>query len=183
MIYVLVHFLHVVGSLGIAAAYTVETVGLVGLRQATSGDEARVWLRTRRWVLMVGPPSIGLVLASGLYTIFIGWGWVGWIDVALASVLALAVIGGVLTGIPMARIQPGIESAMGPLGDELRRKIGSRVLTISITTRIALTVGIAFLMVRKPDPLPSVIVVCVAAAVGVAAGSVLGMRAPKVAQA
>jgi hypothetical protein len=175
MTYVLIHFLHVVGALGMAAAYAVETAGLVGIRRSVSGDEARAWFRTRHWVMILGPASIGLVLASGLYTIFSGWGWVGWIDVSLASVVALAVIGGVLTGIPTARIQPGIESAVGPLSDELRRGIGSRLLTISITTRIAITLGVVFLMVRKPEALPSAIVVCAAAAIGVAAGLALGV--------
>jgi hypothetical protein len=179
MTYLLIHFLHVVGALGIAAAYAVETAGLVGLRQATVGEEARVWFRTRRWVLMVGPPSIGLVLATGLYTIFVRWGWTGWIDVSLASLLTLAVIGGVLTGIPTVRIRVGIESTVGPLPEELRRRIASPLLTISLTTRIAITLSIVYLMVRKPEPLPSVVVVCVAAAIGVIAGWAFAVRSPR----
>lgn len=59
-------FAHVVGVLGIAAAYTVDSVGLIGMRRATLADEARAWLVTRRWVLLVGPPSIILVIATGL---------------------------------------------------------------------------------------------------------------------
>ena len=177
MTYILIKFLHVVGALGIAAVYAIETAGLVGLRQSTVGDEARVWFRTRRWVLVVGPPSIGLVLATGIYTIFApGWGWVGWMAVSLVSLLALAVIGGVLTGIPMARIRPGIESSAGPLSSELQRAIRSPLLTISITTRIAITLGIVLLMVRKPEPLASIVVVCLATAIGVAAGLAFGVH-------
>src|SRR5215471_16348658 len=99
MIYLLIHFLHVIGALGMAAAYAVETAGLIGMRRATEAGEARAWLRTRRWVLMVGPASIGLVLASGVYTILSGWGWPGWIVVSSGSLVALAAIGGIPTGI------------------------------------------------------------------------------------
>ena len=49
------HFLHIVGALGLAAAFGVEAVGLVGLRRATDADEALLWLRSRRWVLLIGP--------------------------------------------------------------------------------------------------------------------------------
>lgn len=183
MTYVAIHFLHVIGALGIAAAYAVEAAGLVGLRRSNVGDEARVWLRTRRWVLMLGPASIGLVLATGIYTIVVGWGWVGWIVVSLGSLVALAVIGGILTGIPMARIKPGIEGTVGPLPEDLRRGIRSPLLAISITTRIAITLGIVLLMVRKPEPLPSVVVICLATAIGVAAGLAFGVLTPKAANA
>jgi len=179
MIYLLIHFLHVIGALGMAAAYAVETAGLIGMRRATEAGEARAWLRTRRWVLMVGPASIGLVLASGVYTIVSGWGWPGWIVVSSGSLVALAAIGGILTGIPMARIAPDIERADGALSEELRHTIRGRLLAISITTRIAVTLGIVFLMVRKPDLLPSVAVIGSAAAIGLAAGSTFRVALPK----
>lgn len=60
-------FLHVVSALGLTAAFGVEAAGLVGLRRATSAAQALLWLRTRRWVLLIGPGSIGLVLATGIY--------------------------------------------------------------------------------------------------------------------
>ena len=178
MTHVLIQFLHVVGALGIAAAYAVELAGLVGLRRSTAGDEARAWLRTRRWVLMLGPPSIGLVLATGIYTIVVGWGLVGWIRVSLGSLVALALIGGVLTGVPMARIGPRVERTVGPLPQELRQEIRSRVLTISVAIRLALTVGVVLLMVAKPDTPTSVMVVALAAAIGATAGWAVASREP-----
>lgn len=179
MTYVLIHFVHVVGALGMAAAFAVEAAGLAGMRGATSGDEARAWLRTRRWVLLLGPTSIGLVLATGIYTIFVSWGWAGWIVVSLASLLGVALIGGILTGIPMASVGPGVERAAGALPDDLRRGIRSRALAVSITTRIAITVGIVFLMIWKPELVTSILVICTAAAIGIATGLALGVREPK----
>ena len=171
-------FLHVVGALGLAAAFGVEAVGLVGLRRATDADEALLWLRSRRWVLLIGPASIGLVLVTGIYLSVVEWGPDAWILVSLASLVAIAGIGGVLTGIPMARATPAVERASGPLPEELRRSLRSPLLTVSIMTRIAITVGILLLMVLKPAPLPSILTIVSAVGIGVAAGLVSGTRQP-----
>ena len=178
MTYVLIHFLHVVGALGIAATYAVETAGLVGMRRSVGGDEARLWLRTRRWVLVLGPASIGLVLVTGIYAVVAAWAWTGWVVVSLASLVALAAVGGVLTGIPLARLQPGIEGTAGALPAGLRRGIRSPLLSISLATRIAMTAGIVLLMVWKPEPAASVVVMVVATVIGIAAGWAVGTRAP-----
>jgi hypothetical protein len=148
------NFLHVVSALGLTAAFGVEAAGRVGLRRATSAAQALLWRRTRRWVLLIGPGSIGLVLATGIYLTVAEWGTGAWIVVSLVSLVALASIGGVLIGVPMVRITPAIERAPGLLPEELRHDLRSPLLTVSIMTRIAITVGIVFLMVQKPALLP-----------------------------
>ena len=173
-----IHFLHVVSALGLTAAFGAEAVGLAGLRRATRADEALVWLRSRRWVLLIGPASIGLVLATGIYLTVAEWGADAWIVVSLVSLVALAAIGGVLTGVPMARITPAVERASGPLREELRHDLRSPLLTVSLLTRIAITVGIVFLMVQKPALPASLVTITLAAGIGAAAGLVSGRRAP-----
>jgi len=172
------HFLHVVGALGLTAAVGVEAAGLIGLRRATSADEALLWLRSRRWVLLIGPASIGLVLATGIYLMVAEWGADAWILVSLISLVALASIGGVLTGVPMARITSAVEQVSGPLPEELRRELRSPILTVSFMTRIAIIIGIVFLMVQQPALLTSVLTIILAAAAGAAAGLISGRRAP-----
>ena len=173
-----VHFLHVVGALGLTAAFGVEAAGLAGLRRAADAEEALLWLRSRRWVLLIGPASIGLVLATGIYLTVVEWGWHAWILVSLASLVAIAGIGGLLTGIPMARLTPPVEQASGPLSEELRHGLRSTVLTVSIMTRIAITIGIVFLMVQKPALLICLLTITLAVGIGVAAGLLSGTRAP-----
>jgi len=123
------------------------------------------------------------VLATGIYTIFVGWGWRGWMVVALVSVVVLALIGGLLSGIPMARLTPGIEKADGALPADLRIGLRSRALSISVAARMAITLGIAFLMVRKPDPLDAALVILLAAGLGVTIGAAFGPRATRPAPA
>lgn len=86
-------FLHVVSALGLATAFGVEAVGLVELRRATGADEALLCLRSRRWVLPIGPPPIGLVLATGIYLTVLEWEPAAWILVSLPSLVAVAGIG------------------------------------------------------------------------------------------
>jgi hypothetical protein len=176
MIYTWIHFLHVLGALGIAATYAVEAAGLVGLRQSVGAEEARAWLRTRRWVLRLGPLSLLLVLASGIYSILVAWGWAGWIQASMTGLLSLAAIGGLLTGIPTARIAPMIERSAGPLPADLRSAVRAPVLTVSLAMRVAITIGIAFLMVKKPERLEAFVVVVLAATVGGVLGWALGVR-------
>src|SRR5215470_3402785 len=134
------HFLHVLSALGLTAAFGAEAAGLIGMRRATSADEALLWLRSRRWVLLIGPTSIALVLATGIYLTVAEWGADAWILVSLVSLVALASIGGVLTGVPMARITSAVERASGPLPEELRRELRSPLLVVSFLTRVAITI-------------------------------------------
>jgi hypothetical protein len=100
----------------------------------------------------------------------------------MTGLLSLAVVGGVLPGIPTARLAPAIERASGPLSVDLRNRIRAPVLTASLAMRIAITVGIAFLMVLKPERLEAFVVVVLASAVGAVVGWALGVRRPRVAQ-
>ena len=174
MTYTLMHFLHILGGLGIAGTYAIEAVGLIGLRRAANGTDARAWVGTRRWVLILGPASIGLVLVTGIYASADRWGPTGWILVSLGSVVGLAVIGGMLTGIPMTRLKASIAGANGPLSDQMRRQIRSQMLLISLNTRIGLTVGIVSLMVWKPALPVSLTVIALAAGIGVGTGAAMG---------
>lgn len=178
LLYGLAHFLHVLGALGLGAAFSIEAAGLIGLRRSPGADEARLWLKTRRWVLLLGPSSIGLVLLTGIYLTVAAWGPAAWILVSLVSLVGIAVVGGVLTGIPMARIAPAVESAVGTISEELRHALRTPILVISLLIRIAITAGIVYLMVEKPDLLFSILTIFLAAAIGAAAGFLMGRGEP-----
>jgi hypothetical protein len=78
----------------------------------------------------------------------------------------------------MARVTPAVERASGPLPEELRRSVRSPLLMVSIMARIAISVGVVLLMVRKPALLLSILTVVLAVGIGVAAGVVSGTREP-----
>jgi hypothetical protein len=171
MVYNLVLFAHILGAFGLIAAYTIEAIGLRGLRAATRRDEALLWFGISRGTVMrLAPASLGVILVAGLYMMATSGGPRGWTVVALASFVLLAAVGAVGTGMRMAPIGPAINRASDPLPDEMRAALRDRVLRLSLDVRLAIAVGILFLMTVKPSALISVVVIVLAIAVGLAAG-------------
>ena len=175
MAYHIALYAHILGAFGLIAAITVEAVSLRGLRGATQGDDARMWLGISRGIVMrLAPASLGLILVSGLYMMATSWGPRGWILAALASLVLLALIGAFGTGIRMARIGPAIGRAAGPLSDDLRSKLRDPILLTSLLVRSAIVLAIALLMTVKPSGLASLIIIVVAVGIGLLAGQLTG---------
>jgi hypothetical protein len=174
LVYALVLFLHILGAFGLIAAITLEAIGLRGLRRAVRTEDALMWLGiSRGLVLRLAPASLGLILVTGLYMMATTWGPKGWILVALASLVLLAVVGALGTGIRMARIGAAVGGASaGPLSDDLRRALRDRILLTSLRTRLAIVLGVGFLMTVKPSSLASVVVIILAAAIGLLASQI-----------
>src|SRR5438046_9199614 len=121
MVHNLVLFVSILGAFGLSAAVVFVAIGLLVLRGATRRDEALLWLRISRGIVMrLAPASLGVILIAGLYLMSTYEGPRGWIVVALASFVLLAAVGGVGTGLRMARIGPAVTRAAYPLPDELR---------------------------------------------------------------
>ena len=177
LLYPLALFLHILGAFGLIAAITVEAIGLRGLRRAVRSEDARMWLGiSRGLVLRLAPASLGLILITGLYMTATAWGPKGWILVALTSLVLLAVIGELGTGIRMSRMGPAVGRASGPLSDELKARLRDPLLVTSIRTRLGLVLGIAFLMTVKPSAVASLVVIAIAAVIGVLAGQIPSRR-------
>ena len=177
LLYQLALFLHIIGALGLIAAITVEAIGLRGLRRATNRDDALMWLGISRGIVMrLAPASLGLILVTGLYLVASAWGPRGWILVALGSLLLLGVIGAFGTGLRMARIGPALGRAQAPLSHELRRMLRDPILLTSLRVRLAMVVGVVFLMTLKPSAVASLVVIVLAIALGLLAGQIPARR-------
>ena len=147
-------FLHIGGVLALFAAMTIEGIALRGLRHAITGDEARTWLGLLRPTRLIGPAALVLILLPGLYLaadISVGGGWIA---IGLLGFLAIAIIGGAVTGRRMSVVGPVLGRAQGPLSDDLLRLAGDRALAASYAVRLAIAIGIVWLMTLKPDPRP-----------------------------
>ncbi len=156
LLYPLVLFLHILGAFGLIAAITLEAIGLRGLRRAVRTDDALVWFGiSRGLVLRLAPASLGLILITGLY-------------------MTATALG---TGIRMARVGPALRQASaGPLSDDLRRALRDPILLTSLRTRLAIVLGVVFLMTVKPSAVVSLLVVVLATAVGLLAGLISPRR-------
>jgi hypothetical protein len=166
LLYHLALFTHILGAFGLIAALTLEAMVLRGLRHAVQAEDARTWLFGARVFQRLAPASLGLILIPGLYMMATAWGPKGWILVALGGLAGLVAVGGLLTGVRMARIGPAVGRASGPLGPDLQRALRDPVLLTSIRIRVALVLAIVFLMSVKPSLIISLAFVAVAAAIG-----------------
>jgi hypothetical protein len=166
-------FLHIAGVLGLFAGLTIEGIALRGLRRAMTGDDARTWLGLLRPMRVIGPVALALILLPGLYlaaNIDVGGGWIA---AGLLGFLAIAVLGAAVTGRRMMVVGPALGRAEGPLSGEPLRLAGDRGLTTSYAMRLAIAIGIVWLMTIKPEFAGSVLVLIAAAAIGLAAGRFL----------
>ncbi len=176
LVYYLALFLHVLGAFGLIAALTFEAIGLRGLRRAVRREDALIWLGLSRVVQRLAPTSLGLIIVTGFYMMVASWGARGWILVALASLVAFGTIGGLLTGVRMARLGPAVGRASGTLSDEVRGALRDPILLTSLRVRLSIVIGIAFLMSVKPSLAVSLAVVVLAAAIGLFPSVVPGAR-------
>ncbi len=160
--YAIALFLHIVGALGLFVALGLEWTSLMLLLRATTSEQIRERMRIATGVRGLSSASLATLLVSGLYMAATVWGGVAWIAVALGAMVLMAVLGVALTGPRMAAIGRAAEN--GPLAP-----VPHPLLWVSIKTRVAIALGIVFLMTFKPDLNGSLLTIAVAAVLGLVA--------------
>jgi hypothetical protein len=175
-LYGIVHYLHVVGAIGLGAIIALEWFVVIRLRSATTAEQARDWLSFTVLQQWAGPASLGLVLLAGLYMAATRWGGPGWIVVALIGLLLILPLGA-MNGVPLRSVQKSLAQDTGPLSTELRQRLRNPRLRLSLHVRALLVLGIVLLMVLKPDLTVSVIVLVVAVVLALAASLPSFLRA------
>src|SRR2546422_3005417 len=132
----LILFIHITAAMGVFAAMGIEGVALLQLRRVSSLAQLQAAVNGLRLMQRVMALSALTLVLSGLYLAGSAWGWsVPWINLGFASLVAAAVLGGATTGRTIGRVQAGAS-------DQLRAPL----LGISYRTRIAMLIGIVFLM-------------------------------------
>ncbi len=160
--YAIALFLHIVGALGLFVALGLEWTSLLLLRRATTTEQVRERLRIASGVRGVTGASLATLLVSGIYLTATVWGGVAWIAVALGAMVLIAMLGAALSGRRLAAIGRAVEhGSLAPVPDPL--------LWVSMQTRVAVALGIVFLMTFKPDLNGSLLTIAVAAVLGLIA--------------
>jgi len=160
--YAIALFVHIVGALGLFVALGLEWTSLLLLRRATTTEQARERMGLASGVRRVSGASLATLLISGFYLTATVWGGVAWIAVALGAMVLMAVLGAALSGPRLAAIGRAVETgSLAPLPDPL--------LWVSIQIRLAVALGIVFLMTFKPDLNGSLLAIALAAVLGLIA--------------
>lgn len=161
-------FLHIVGALGLFIALGLEWTSLWYLRRATTVEQARQWLLVFALLRRVYPASWAAILLSGLYMTATAWRGVAWIGIAVAALFLLPLLGAAITGRRMATIGPAVAAENGLLSPTLRQQLYDPLLWASIQTRLAIALGIVFLMTVKPGLGGALLTIGVAVVLGLA---------------
>jgi len=171
-LYMLALFVHVVGAVGIFAGMGAFVFGVAALRRAQRIEQVRLLatLITAASNLVVG--SIVVLGIAGFYMAITVWGiQATWIVVATVSFLLLIPLGLLYIG-PRVRdiAKEAANEADGPLPETLALRTRDPALAVGLAVYLSILLGIVFLMTNKPSLGVSIIVMVIAAAVGLAAG-------------
>jgi uncharacterized membrane protein SirB2 len=180
-VFSVVVFLHLAGALALFIGYGIEWTASGFFRSATSAEQLRSWLR----VFKVSPPlsgaGLGVLLLSGGYLASLtGTMKQGWIPATLLGILLALVLGFAVILPRMKRIRAALPAGNEPFSSALRSALSDPVLLTAIRVRAMLATGIVYLMVAKLPLDPSLLVLAVAAALGVVLSLSVWKRTPAV---
>jgi hypothetical protein len=136
--------------MGILAALILESTSLARLRASETAEQVREWFGLMVTVRRLGPGSLAVTLVAGLYLAATHWGGAGWIVVALASIVLMAIIGA-YSGIRLTGVIGQLLERSGRLSVVDMQRLRSPVFMVSICCRMAIVLGIVVLMTNKPD--------------------------------
>jgi hypothetical protein len=158
-------FIHVVFSMGVFGSLAIEGALLWRLGRLTGTAQRRHVLNRFRLFRVLIPLTLAPTVMSGMYLVRTVWGWrAAWINTAFASLVFAVVAGGATTALRIARLQrAGVgRGSSGPYRDDGR----DAILSVSFVMRIAMFIGIVFLMTVKPGLETSLIAMSTATAAG-----------------
>ncbi len=178
-------FLHIVGALALGASNVVILLVFSGIRGATTVANVRFWGTVARRTRQLTAFSPIVLLLSGAYMVFTAWGWTTpWIDVSLALMIAMALLGPRVVGPRFAKVgKSAAQSADGAISPELHALRDDQALWLGVAVSMALYLSVIYLMTVKPALLASLLTVVVALVVAVASALYLRSRGATVAQA
>ena len=144
-------FIHVTSIIGMFAALAIEWLTVQRLRRATSYEQARDWTQVFKLLPVLGAPSALTALASGIYLATTLGVWkFSWVDVAVPTLIAIAVAGG-LTAPSRNRVRDTLRERVGGLPHEIAAQLRQALWLRSLRVRTALLTGLVFEMTVKPD--------------------------------
>ena len=172
-LYLLLVFVHVSGAMLLFGSWGIEAVLFRELRRAITVDEASYWLRLRAHWAFLAPVGMMSLLVSGIAMTWLRWGMLPWPMTALAGLILVMPVSGILEQRALPRIKAAVAKPEGLVTDDYYT--AARLLAISLSVRFALGAAIVGLMTMKPA-LPGSITLLVTGLLVATAGSLAQLR-------
>jgi len=169
--YTLALLFHFLGLVALFVGYGLEWIVSGLLRQATTADQVRAWLRVYRTSLPIsGPGLLVLILSGGYLATFSGAMKQGWMSASLLAIVFALGIGFVFILPRVRAIRGALPEGGGALPAKAAELVQAPGLPTLIRVRGLLALGIVYLMTAKPETF-------VASLLVVGAALVLGLLA------
>ncbi len=182
--YAITLFVHLVSVFGMFVALGVEWIGLSQLRGAQDFAPVRVWMGILSRVPKLGFPSMLVAVSSGLYMMWRVWGATPWLVVSIGALVLVIALSQALTRPRMVAIGRALGAQKGPVLSQAFHSAASHpLLWVSIQTRVAVALAIAFLKIAKPDWAGSLLTIGIAIVLALAAALPMLRRAEAQARA
>jgi hypothetical protein len=171
-LYTLALFVHLVGAIVGVGGVCAWLFALIGVGAARSVGQVRALLALYALAGNVALGGVLLIVIGGLYMALSTSLWQSaWLIVATISfVLALSAGGAILGRSIQALSKLANEAPEGPLSAALMGQIQDPITRVALHTYIAVLFGIVFLMTIKPALVWAIVVILIAAALGVLSG-------------
>ena len=162
-IYSIALFIHIVAAVGLFVTLALEWTGQRQLQRAITLEQARMWLPVVAGSRRIGIPSMIIVILSGFSMARAAWRHLAWTEVTVGTLVAIIALGAIITRPRLAAIARALAAESAGAASLLR----DPMLTLSLQTRAAMTLGIVFLMTVKPDLRVSLLAIAAAAMLGI----------------
>jgi hypothetical protein len=171
-LYTLALFVHLVGVIVGIAGVSGWLFALVGVRAARTVDQVRALLALYATAGNVGLVGVALIVVGGLYmALSTSNSQQAWLVVATISFVLVLAAGQVILGGRMQALSKlAGEAPDGPLPAALAGPSQDPVMRVTLHTYLTVLFGIVFLMTAKPSLVWAIIVILIAAALGVLSG-------------
>ena len=171
--YTLAMFFHFLGLVALFVGYGLEWVVSGLLRQATTTDQVRAWLRVYRTSLPIsGPGLLILILSGGYLASLSGSMKQGWMSASLLAIVFALGIGFVFILPRVRAIRGALPEGSGGLPANVSALLQAPAIPMLIRVRGLLALGIVYLMTVKPESLgASLLILGVAIILGILASA------------
>lgn len=165
-IYSFVLFLHIAGALGSFVTLGLEWTSLHQIRNALTLEQVRAWISIFNGTRRLGMTSMLIIVTTGFHLMVSAWGSVDWIIVTFGAMVLMVVLINTLTRPRTITIGRAVTAEKGPVSPTLQSLTNDPLLWISIQTRLAISLGIVFLMTVKPSLGGSLLTIGMAIVIG-----------------
>jgi hypothetical protein len=160
-------FIHICGLLVAIGAVGMSLLAMTRVRAARTGADALPWLAIDKVVARAFPVAILMLFASGAYMVHRAWSWnTGWIDVGIAGLVFLGLIGDRVQGVRSRVISRALTEHPGPIDAATAPLLRDRVWWTATGVNTALALGVVYAMVSKLSLAGSIASVLIGVAIG-----------------